>query len=571
MTEPPAPSPSPDHAPSLRITASDDDRRAIDALLARAAAERVPQRLWDRDDTLWGPAGQAEVADRLAWLDAPAATRELASELDALTGAITAEGYTDVLLVGMGGSSLAPAVIGSLDPRAPRRLRMLDSTDPDAIASVDAATDPDRTLVLVSTKSGGTIETISLFRHFWSRRPDGAGFVAVTDPGSGLEQLAEQHGFRAIFRADPEIGGRYSALSPFGIVPAALVGLDYGGLLDGGQAGLDAARADLPDNAAVRLGVAIAALTAAGRDKLVVRVQDPLLGHFSLWLEQLVAESTGKHGVGVLPVIDDPGAEIAVRDLTGPDRQLLVVRGSEDDPSLDAEIASAVEAGVPVLELMLDHDPERESSLAQLGWAFATTEVAVAVAGWGLAINPFDQPDVQAAKDATQAVLAELAAGGTLSPSADATADAIAEFAAGLGAPGYLALLAYVPPSPTGAAAIERLRAALVGRTDAAVTAGFGPRYLHSTGQLHKGGPPGGRFLILEHEPRATRAIPGGSDSHPPQPHPTDSFAALIRAQAEGDEHTLAAHDRAVLRLNLGTDWLERLDAIVSDLEGRSL
>ncbi len=566
MTDSPTASSSPEHQPSLRITASAADARAIDALIERAAAERVPQRLWDRDDTLWGPAGQAEVADRLAWLDAPAATRELAVELDALTGAITAEGCTDVLLLGMGGSSLAPAVIGSLDPYAPRRLRMLDSTDPDAIASVDAATDPDRTLVVVSTKSGGTIETISLFRHFWSRRPDGAGFVAVTDPGSGLEQIAEQHGYRATFRADPEIGGRYSALSPFGIVPAALIGLDYAGLLDGGQAGLDAARADVPDNAAVRLGAAIAALAADGRDKLVVRVQDPLLGHFSLWLEQLVAESTGKHGIGVLPVIDDPGAEIAVRDLAGPDRQLLVVRGSQDDPSLDAEIAAAVEAGVPVLELVLDHDPERASPLAQLGWAFATAEVAVAVAGWGLAINPFDQPDVQAAKDATQAVLAGLAEGGTLTPAADATADAIAELASGLSAPGYLALLAYVPPSPTGAAAIERLRAALVGRTNAVVTAGFGPRYLHSTGQLHKGGPPGGRFLILEHEPRATRAIPGDADAQP-----TDSFTALIRAQAEGDERTLAAHDRAALRLNLGTDWLERLDAIVSDLEGRSL
>lgn len=567
MTEPGSPSPAPAHVPSLRITAASDDSRAIDAMIARAAAERVPQRLWERDDTLWGPAGQAEVADRLAWLDAPAETREMARELDALTGAITADGCTDVLLVGMGGSSLAPAVIGSLDPRAPRRLRMLDSTDPDAIASVDAATDPDRTLVLVSTKSGGTVETISLFRHFWSRRPDGAGFVAITDPGSGLETLAREHGFREVFLADPEIGGRYSALSPFGIVPAALIGLDYHGLLDGGQAGLDAARADVPDNAAVRLGAAIAALAATGRDKLVVRVQDPLLGHFSLWLEQLVAESTGKHGLGVLPVIDDPGAEITVRAMTGPDRQLLVVRGSTDDPRLDAEIATAVDAGVPVLELVLDHDPQRESSLAQLGWAFATTEVAVAVAGWGLAINPFDQPDVQAAKDATQAVLADLASGGTLTPAADATADVIAEFATGLSSPGYLALLAYVPPSPTGAAAIERLRAVLVGRTDAAVTAGFGPRYLHSTGQLHKGGPPGGRFLILEHEPRATRLIPVDADV---EPQPTDSFAALIRAQAQGDEHTLAAHDRAVLRLNLGTDWLERLDAIVSDLEGRS-
>ncbi|MBF6620486.1 MAG: glucose-6-phosphate isomerase [Patulibacter sp.] len=536
-------------------------------MIARAADERVPQRLWDRDDTLWGPAGQPEVADRLAWLDAPATTRALTDELLALTDVIAAEGYTDVLLVGMGGSSLAPAVICSADPQAPRRLRMLDSTDPDAIASVDAATDPDRTLVLVSTKSGGTIETISLFRHFWSRRPEGAAFVAVTDPGSGLEALAQRHGFRAVFRADPEIGGRYSALSPFGIVPAALIGLDHEALLDGGQAGLEAARADVPDNAAVRLGAAIAALARAGRDKLVVRVQDPDLGNFSLWLEQLVAESTGKHGVGVLPVVDDPGADITFRaDLTGPDRQLLVIRGSAPDPELDEELATAAKAGVPVLELVLDHDPERASPLGQLGWAFATTEVAVAVAGWALAINPFDQPDVQAAKDATQTVLSSLAAGEPLQDPADATADAIAAFASGLRAPGYLSLLAYVPPSPTGAAAIERLRAVLATSTDAAITAAFGPRYLHSTGQLHKGGAAGGRFLILEHEPRATRAIP----ADPEQSHPTDSFAALLRAQAQGDERTLEAHDRAVLRLSLGTDWLGRLDEIVDDLEGRS-
>ncbi len=558
-------SPHPPASPSLRITASVDDSAVIDAITTRAADERVPQRLWDRDDTLWGPAGQPEVADRLAWLDAPERTRELTPALAALADEIAEEGYTDVLLVGMGGSSLAPAVICSVDPPAPRRLRMLDSTDPDAIASVDAATDPDRTLVLVSTKSGGTIETISLFRHFWSRRPEGNAFVAVTDPGSGLETLAQQHGFRTIFLADPEIGGRYSALSPFGIVPAALTGSDHQALLDGGQAGLDAARAEVPDNAAVRLGAAIAALASAGRDKLVVRVQDPLLGNFSLWLEQLVAESTGKHGLGVLPVIDDPGAEVTARDLTGPDRQLLVVRGSGPDQELDDEISSAATAGVPVLELVLDHDPSRDAPLAQLGWAFATTEVAVAVAGWGLAINPFDQPDVQAAKDATQSVLAELAEGQPLHDGEEASADAIAAFVSGLAAPGYLAVLAYVPPSPTGAAAVERLRGALAGATDAAITAGFGPRYLHSTGQLHKGGPTGGRFLILEHEPRATRAIPSDTG-----PHPTDSFADLIRAQAQGDERTLAEHDRAVLRLSLGTDWLERLDEIVSDLEDRS-
>ncbi|WP_210494141.1 hypothetical protein [Patulibacter sp. SYSU D01012] len=553
--------------PALRLRLSDEQQRAVDELLARAAEERVPDRLWERDDTLWGPAGQPEVADRLGWLDAPYRGLEEQTRLEELAAECARDGFTDLVLVGMGGSSLAPEVIWQwTGPRKERlRLRMLDSTDPDAIATVDAATEPERTLVLVSTKSGGTLETVSLFRHFWERHPDGRAFVAVTDPGSGLETMAKAHGFRAILHGDPEIGGRYSALSPFGTVPAAFVGADLGALLHGGARALDASKAPVEENAAVRLGVAMAALAGQGRDKLVLRVQDERLGAFGLWLEQLVAESTGKHGHGLLPVVADPESDKALGRTTSADRQLLVLRGPGEDAELDADLQASRDAGVPVLELVVE-------GAEALGAAFATTEVAVAVAGWGLGINPFDQPDVQAAKDATKAVLSDVSAGTKIPPAPEADADALRAFVAGLAAPEYLAILAYLPPSRDAARQVGRLRHALAGRTDAAITTGFGPRYLHSTGQLHKGGADGGRFLILEHDPRAERSVPapaidgeGGGD-----PAPTTSFRTLFHAQSQGDARTLESRGRQVLRVSLGSDWLETLSSLTTAIEETS-
>jgi glucose-6-phosphate isomerase/transaldolase/glucose-6-phosphate isomerase len=553
--------------PVLRWRLSDEHEQAVQALVRRAEEERVPERLWERDDTLWGPAGQPEVANRLGWLDAPDVGLEAQGDVERLASEVASEGYTDLVLVGMGGSSLAPEVIwqwsGAKGERL--RLRMLDSTDPDAIATIDAATEADRTLVLVSTKSGGTVETISLFRHFWERRPDGSAFVAVTDPGSGLEALARAHDFRAVILADPNIGGRYSALSAFGTVPAALTGADLGALLHGGKRALEASRGPVADNAAVRLGAAITALAQAGRDKLTLKVQDPRLGSFGLWLEQLVAESTGKHGVGVLPVVDDPAADASALRTVGSDRTLLVLRGPGDDPALEDELAESAAAGVPILELVVEGEEA-------LGAAFAAAEVAVAVVGWGLGINPFDQPDVQAAKDATKHVLAEVAGGTPMQPAGEPDEAELRTFMDGLAAPDYLAILSYLPPSANAAAVIGRLRAALAAGTDAAITTGFGPRYLHSTGQLHKGGPASGHYLILEHDPRAERTIPApdqeGGDGNPPAPaNPTTSFRTLFHAQSQGDYRTLSAHGRPVLRVNLGSDWLERLEALVTAIE----
>ncbi len=555
MSESPA-TPSP--APALRWHLTPEQEQAVQAELGRADEERVPARLHERDDTLWGPAGQAEVADRLGWLDAPATGLEQQASLEDLAAQVAEDGYTDVVLVGMGGSSLAPEVVWHWSgPQNGRlRLRMLDSTDPDAIATVDAATEPERTLVLVSTKSGGTLETVSLFRHFWSRNPDGRAFVAVTDPGSGLEAMAKAHDFRAILHGDPEIGGRYSALSPFGTVPAALTGADLGALLHGGAQAVDASRGPVGENVAVRLGAAVGALAKSGRDKLALRVQDERLGAFGLWLEQLIAESTGKGGHGVLPVVDDPATEDGGLPTVSDDRQLLVLRGTGEDAALDAAIAESTAAGVPVFELVVE-------GAEALGAAFAILEVATAVVGWSLGINPFDQPDVQAAKDATKAVLAEVADGTPIPPADEVTPAAVLEFVDGLATPEYLAILAYLPPSADAGAEVGRLRSALAGRTDAAITTGFGPRYLHSTGQLHKGGPAVGRYLILEHDPRAERSIPAPASDDEPV-NPTTSFRTLFHAQSQGDLRTLGAHDRPVLRVSLGSDWLESLAALTT-------
>jgi glucose-6-phosphate isomerase len=552
---------TPAAAPTLRLHLTDAQQGVVDAEIARAAEDRVPTRLHERDDTLWGPAGQAEVADRLGWLDAPAKGLEQQAELEQLAADVAGEGYTDVVLVGMGGSSLAPEVVWHWSgPQNGRlRLRMLDSTDPDAVATVDAATEPERTLVLVSTKSGGTLETISLFRHFWSRNPDGKAFAAVTDPGSGLEAMAQAHGFRAILHGDPEIGGRYSALSPFGTVPAALTGADLGALLRGGADALEASRAPVEENVAVRLGAAIAALAKGGRDKLALTVEDDRLGAFGLWLEQLVAESTGKQGHGVLPVVDDPADEDGGLPTVAADRQLLVLRGPGEDAAVDADVAASTAAGGPVLELVVEGDDA-------LGAAFAILEVATAVVGWGLGINPFDQPDVQAAKDATQAVLAEVADGTAIPGADEVDPAAVLGFVDGLAAPEYLAILAYLPPSDSAAAEVGRLRSALAARSDAAITTGFGPRYLHSTGQLHKGGPAVGRYLILEHDPRAERTIPPPASDDEPS-NPTTSFRTLFHAQSQGDLRTLGAHDRPVLRVSLGSDWLESLAALTTAVE----
>lgn len=548
--------------PNLTVTARVP--ASLTALLnervALAAEQRVEQRLRDGDATLWAPPGTPEVANRLGWLTI--AERMLAelADVEAFAADVREQGFQDVVLLGMGGSSLAPEVLRrSFGQRAGEpRLHVLDSTDAVDIRAVQAAIDPQHTLFIVSSKSGGTIEPLSLFAHFWSLVPDGAHFVAITDPGSGLERLAREHGFRRIFAGDPNIGGRYSALSAFGIVPAALMGVDVRALLSGASGAWETAISNGSDaqepaeqTAAVWLGAALSALARAGRDKLTFVIAESLPG-LGLWLEQLVAESTGKHGTGILPVADEPLGEPGVY---GTDRVFAYLPDlGAPDPTHDARVSALAQAGHPVITV-----PTRGPG--DLGRVFLLAELAVAVAGWGLSINPYDQPNVQQAKDATKRVLDDYEAKHELPEVASAQEAELRALLLESVPPDYVAIMAYLEPSPEFDEAAGELRAAIRERTKATTTFGYGPRFLHSTGQFHKGGPHTGRFLQLVHDGPDDVEIPGGVGG-------VDSFTTLKNAQAIGDLNTLRENGLPAERVRLvGDDPVGALRALTATLK----
>jgi transaldolase/glucose-6-phosphate isomerase len=499
----------------------DELEPAISARGRAAVDAQVAKRIWRKDDTLWGEHGAPEIGNRLGWLTIAETLREALPDLTAFAKQAVDDGFTDCVLLGMGGSSLAPEVLRQSfgDQHGGLRLQVLDSTDAAAVRAIDDSIDVDRTLFLVSSKSGGTIEPMSMFRHFWSRKPDGSHFVAITDPGSGLADMAAEHGFRRVFLNDPDIGGRYSALSFFGLVPAALMGADVEALLDGaGMAEQACAHYETAANSGLWLGIALGELALQGRDKLTFIVDDPIRS-FGLWAEQLVAESTGKQGKGILPVADEP---VGAPEAYGDDRVFVhLCSGDTNDDS----VAKLRDAGHPVVTLSV-------GGPGDLGRIFFFAEFATAVAGWVLGINPFDQPNVQEAKDATKQVL----------DAGDASVDDgdLAEVIRSA-PPSYVAIMGYVQPSAEFDAAVSELRAAIRDATKQTTTFGYGPRFLHSTGQLHKGGPKTGRFLQLIHDGPDDVAIPGESYS----------FTTLKHAQADGDIETLRAHGLPAARVTL--------------------
>ena len=512
---------------------------AIATRVATAVAEDVARRVWAKDESLWGGPGVPEIGDRLGWLTISDAMLERADELVEFARGVAADGFKDAVLLGMGGSSLAPEVLWRTFGAPPEALdlHVLDSTDPAAILAVQETIDLERTLFIVSTKSGGTIETLSLFEHFHSLVPDGDRFVAITDPGSSVLELARTHGFRAAFENDPNIGGRYSALSLFGLVPAALIGAPVHALLDRAEQAEQASSHfdSSASNPGLWLGLAIGELARHGRDKLTFVVGDPV-SSFGLWVEQLVAESTGKHGRGILPVADEP---LLTADAYGDDRVFVHLR---DEALADAETDRRVEAlgaaGHPTITVSIDGS-------ADLGRMFFLAEFATAVAGWVLEINAFDQPNVQEAKDATKRVLAA----GPL-PALPLADDAALRALLTRGEPGdYIAVMGYLAPSVEFDEAIKELRATLMERTHLATTFGYGPRFLHSTGQLHKGGPPTGRFLSLIGDEGPDVDIPGADHS----------FRTLKTAQALGDLETLRAHHLPVEIVRLEGDAAQAL------------
>jgi transaldolase / glucose-6-phosphate isomerase len=503
--------------------------------IERAAAEHVARRIWAKDPTLWAPEGTPEVADRLGWLTIADAMREEAPDLMAWANSLE---HRYVALLGMGGSSLAPEVLrrsfGAME------MHVLDSTDPAAVLGLERALDLDETIFVVSSKSGGTIETLSHFAYFWERTGgDGSRFVAVTDPGSPLEQVARERGFLRTFLNAPDIGGRYSALSYFGLVPAALAGIDIVGLLEAAGVAEQACQSyDSQANSGLWLGCALGELALAGRDKLTFVVDEPI-GSFGLWVEQLVAESTGKQGRGTLPVAGEP---LGTPEVYGVDRVFVHLRNEvQPDEDNAGAIAALRAAGAPVLTL-------QSRGPADLGRIFFFAEFATAVAGWALEINPFDQPNVQEAKDNTKRVLEE--GGGDVDPG---SLDEVLALAA---PPYYVAILGFLAPSDEFDAAIAELRGAIRDATKATTTFGYGPRYLHSTGQYHKGGPPQGLFVQLLHDGGEDVPVPG-------QPY---TFGTLKHAQATGDLETLRAHGRPACRVLLQGDPAEAVRTLTKEL-----
>ncbi|HYG63614.1 MAG TPA: hypothetical protein VEL74_13615 [Thermoanaerobaculia bacterium] len=537
---------------------------AVEERLRRWQDERFGERLWARDHTLWSREPVPELTDRLGWLELPAAMAGEVETLERFAREAAEEGIRQAVVLGMGGSSLAPEVYARTFGAASGypELEVLDSTHPGAVqdlaARLDATSDVERSLFLVSSKSGTTTETLSFFRFFWERAAalgdPGRHFAAITDPGTPLEKMARERGFRAVFNAQPDVGGRYSALTPFGLVPAALLGADVRALLGSGWAMAEACapNASAAANPGLLLGAALGELALAGRDK-VTFVTSPSLASFPAWLEQLIAESTGKTGLGIVPVAGEPLGDPGVY---GADRFFVAILLEEDDAGdIEERLAALERDGHPVAVFRLGRK-------ADLGAEMFRWEVAVAAAGAVLGLNPFDQPDVQLAKElATRAMKergqgnAAVSSGGEVK--AEALDGAMEDWLAGVGPGSYLGLHAYLPPRPATDEALSRLQALLRDRTRCATTLGHGPRFLHSTGQLHKGGPDTGRFLQIVDEPADDLPVPEAGYT----------FATLIRAQADGDRAALLQRGRRVLRVQLGQDAPAGLAALIGAVE----
>ena len=522
-------------------------RRALDDLATR----RVPQRIRERDHTVWR-SDTREISDRLGWLDAGEFLRPHLSELTDFASGVRGEGYRDVVLLGMGGSCLGPEVLrcafGSADGYP--RLTVLDSTVPEQVAAVASAIDPAQTLFIVSSKSGGTLETLSFYHYFRelteaSLPGIGAGrnFVAITDAGTPLERLGNEAGFRRVFLNPAEIGGRYSVLSWFGMLPAALIGIDVARLLDSAAAMRDRCLADgAESNPGLQLGALLGALALAGRDKVTL-ITPPPVECFGLWVEQMIAESLGKEGRGIVPVAGEP---LLSPDAYGDDRLFVYLRTPHSGET-DAAAGRLANAGYPVARLEL-------TGCYDLGAEFYRWEYATAVAGSMLDVHPFDQPDVQGAKDNTDGLLdVFLRTGGLPERAPSGSVAALLEQAR----PGdYLAVMPYMPLNAGTDGLLAELRSKVMQRCRIATTAGYGPRYLHSTGQLHKGGPSSGLYIQLTMGRHRELPIPG-------QPYGFDILAA---AQAIGDHQALANLGRRVITVNLGDNPAAALRRLVDGL-----
>jgi glucose-6-phosphate isomerase len=519
---------------------------------ARLSASHAVERLWARDHRLWKQ-DPTDITDRLGWLTIIEYMKDRTEELQTFAASAKKRGIRDVVLLGMGGSSLGPEVLRSSFGSSSGfpSLWVLDSTVPGWVRQVTRSIDLARSLFILASKSGGTIEVMSLFAHFWEMVHKTLGhqgseqFLAITDPGTGLEKLAAEHQFWRISTNPPDIGGRYSVLSYFGLVPAALMGVDVTRLLMRATAMAQACQIQRPlgQNPGADLGATMASLAQAGRNKITL-IASPQITAFGLWAEQLLAESTGKEGTGLIPVANEP---IVSPTAYGTDRLFVYLRLKGDQNNqLDRQIAGLARQGHPILTLTLQ---DRYDLAAE----FFRWEVATALAGHLLGIHPFDQPNVQESKDNTARVLETVQSTGRLPKQATATpAQAAAQLKRQCRPGAYVAILAYTTPSSKMEQAIRSLRRALVSHHHVTTTAGYGPRYLHSTGQLHKGGPRVGIFLQLVDQMIPDLNIPG-------KPF---TFRTLAQAQAAGDIQALQAHEQQAILLPLGKNPIATIQAL---------
>ena len=559
----------------VQVSAGSYSARIL-AALDELQSAGVLRRIWERDHTVWR-SDPTEITNRLGWLNVASEMTGNIGEIEDFVREVRAEGFTHALLLGMGGSSLAPEVFrktfgvaaGMLD------LAVLDSTDPAAVLSCAEGFNLDRTLFIVSTKSGGTVETFSFFKYFYNRLLErhsaeevGRHFVAITDPGSGLLDTATRYRFRKVFLNNPDIGGRYSALSCFGLAPAGMVGIDLKRLLDRAQAQMALCGPAVPatENPAAVLGVVMGEMAKAGRDKVTL-VSSPSLVSFGAWVEQLVAESTGKEGKGIVPVVGEAPAAPAVY---GADR-LFVYLKLGDDATYDKGVDALERAGHPVVRMHLE-DP------FDLGGQFFLWELATAVTGHCLEIQPFDQPDVESAKVLARQMVAAYREKGALpvqnaalvdhdvavygKVSAETLSQAVVSFLSGARTGDYIAIQAYVPPTPDVNAVLSALRLSLLERSRLAVTLGYGPRFLHSTGQLHKGD--AGNSFFIQITAEHPRDIPVPDEAGAAASSMT--FGVLIDSQALGDAQALQDNQRRVLRLHLLGDVITGITQIVQSI-----
>ena len=545
----------------------------VSATLAGMADQNVVSRLWAKDFTLWKPEPK-EIVNRLGWLTIAETMADNVTRMDAIAGNVCSSGFNRIVLLGMGGSSLAPEVLARLfgGQGDYPTLKVLDSTDPEVVLNCATSGDLLRTLFIVSSKSGDTVETASLFRYFYQLLyehvgPKRAGkyFIAITDHGSQLEANARRLGFRDVCLNDPDIGGRYSALSYFGLLPATLTGVNTAVLLERAKTAMRDCGPQTPcdANPAVRLGAALGALALAGRDKLTL-LAPPAMTGFGDWLEQLVAESTGKEGVGILPVVDESPAAPA---LYGSDRVFAHIRLPDDD-SQSALVDQLAAAGHPVVDIACP-DPY------DIGYLFFLWEMATAVASIPLRINPFDQPNVESAKVLARTMVTEflknrvlaseapVAVRGALSAYGDIRTatpeDALRTFLSAVAPEDYITIQAFLPWSQETDRSLSHLRTALRDCYRVAVTCGYGPRYLHSTGQLHKGDRGNGFFIQLTADSESDVPIP----DEPDKKQSSITFGVLKNAQAIGDRQALINAGRRVLRFHLGGEIEGGLSALI--------